>query len=248
MGYKEDLKLLKSNEKEVYCIHYACEFLNDENEGISPRITCISIVSLKNDKNYEFSIGSYAEKLNINKEDIQENLNEIEKVMLDDYFSFLEERKTSYWLHWNMNTKNYGFEAIEHRYEVLNKSKEPFRLESENKVSLSNILTQKYGKDYTEEPYMYNLMKITSRHRDVLGGRDEVDAFHKKKFRTLYKSTIAKVWWIRNIYYEIKNNELDKKLDFKNSKLEKIVHHPYMTVFIIVLTVVGLIIGYLGLK
>jgi len=243
MNYKEELKLLKKNEEYVYCIHYACEFLNDENANISPRITCIVIVSFKDKKSNEFSIGTTAEKLDISKDDINTNLDLLEKEMLKEYFNFLDLNKNSFWLHWNMNTKNYGFEAIEHRYEVLTKEKAPIQIENHNKKSLSFIIINKYGKEYVNEPYMYNLMKITSRHRDILNGKDEVLEFHTQNYNKLYKSTLAKAWWIKNIYYELQANKLKLNIGIGN-KIGILLENPYIKLALAIVAIAGLVLAF----
>ena len=52
--------------------------------------------------------------------------------------------KENYWLHWNMRDENYGFYAIERRYQML--EGEPYAISDDRKIDilrLSGIYTVK---------------------------------------------------------------------------------------------------------
>jgi hypothetical protein len=46
----EFFKEVKKHPDRFYVIHYSCQNLNDENEGLSPRVTSIAIIYYANDQ------------------------------------------------------------------------------------------------------------------------------------------------------------------------------------------------------
>lgn len=70
-------------------------------------------------RTYSFALGKTAEKLGISKNQIRYNLDKIEYLMLTKFYSFVIKNRDKYWIHWNMTDDNYGFQAIEHRYQCL---------------------------------------------------------------------------------------------------------------------------------
>src|SRR4051794_21798803 len=116
---KEKLNLLKSNLDSVLVVHYSCESFMDKLDGYSPRISSIAIMDVGTGQVYSFSIHQYAELEKISKDQIEQHYDNLEKMMLDDYFAFLKKNNSRYYVHWNMRNSTYGFEALKHRYKVL---------------------------------------------------------------------------------------------------------------------------------
>ena len=206
-------------------IHYSCQSFTDDNEGYSPRITSIAV--LDEEKNLKsFSIHLAAEKMHIDRNEIENRYDEIERKMLDEFYDFAERHYDCFWIHWNMTNINFGFEAIEHRYEVL-AGKKPYHIDEKNRVNLSRLIIAKYGRDCVDDPKMKNLMELNGGiHRDYLTGSQEVDAFKAKEYLKLHKSTMCKVRWFSIIYNLLNHNEVKTKK--KNWKLffKSIFEHP----------------------
>jgi hypothetical protein len=97
-----------------------------------------------------FSIHLAAEGKKIPIAELSEQYNNLEKGMLKEYFEFLTSRQDASLLHWNMRDANYGFVAIEHRFQVLNGN--PFVVPDQNKIDLSRLLVDIYGKAYAGHP------------------------------------------------------------------------------------------------
>lgn len=114
------------------------------------------------------------------------------KKMLDDYFQYLKEHRNYKWIHWNMRDINYGFKAIEHRYEVLGEV--PILIEDSNKIDLSRLFIQCYGVNYIEYPRMEKLLQLNNiQAKNYLKGADEAKAFSNKEYIKLHQSTLRKV-------------------------------------------------------
>jgi len=93
---KEKLIYLKENKDAIYIIHYSCENLNDNNEGYSPIITSIAIIHVESDTTHSFSIHLVAEQMKIDRAEIQNKYDDIEKVMLEEFNNFTKIIKMGY--------------------------------------------------------------------------------------------------------------------------------------------------------
>jgi hypothetical protein len=179
-------------------IHYSCESFYKHEDGTSSRIASISIKYLGSGSVNSFSIHQYAEKKGIQLGEILNNYESIERLMLADFFSFVSDHFSFTWLHWNMRNVNFGFQALEHRYEVL--GGEPRKLPDSKKVDLSALLKTIYGVDYASKPVLVNLCQFNNLISDFfMPGADEAEAFEKQEFRRLHQSTLKKVDFISYI-------------------------------------------------
>ena len=100
-------------------IHYSCQSFYGREDGTSPRITSIAVHNYTSGQTESFSIHMTAEKDRIDFIDIENKYNDLEKKMLKEFYTYVQEHKDYIWIHWNMRNSSYGFQAIEHRYSVL---------------------------------------------------------------------------------------------------------------------------------
>src|SRR5690606_15964354 len=124
---------------EFYLIHYSCESLYDDNDGLSPRVTSIAVTHYATEQTVSFSSHSVAEELGIDREGVSENLDHIERELLRQFYLFIRERRGKYWIHWNMRNLTYGFEHLAHRSRVLG-DKEPPLVPVERRLNLNDLL------------------------------------------------------------------------------------------------------------
>lgn len=228
---KNQLSILQQNMDKIIYIHYSCENLGDDNEGLSPRITSIAVLTHNGEYLKSFAFNTAAEKLHIEKNNIEQNLDVIEKKLLEDFFEFVNDHYDYYWIHWNMTNMNFGFEALEHRYEVLHDEK-PKHLSEEKRFNLSKLIAMKYGSNYVDDPKMKNLLVLNYEKvpRDFLQGDEEVEAFKNKDYIKMHKSTIAKVKFFRYIFIKLIHNEVKTKK--KNWKIifKNIFENPFIQI------------------
>lgn len=187
-----ELLALMARKAQVFVIHYSCESFYDPEGGRTPRITSIVCRNLGSGQTQSFSIHQVAELPSFAGFDPWEKYDTIEHKVLDNFFQFVREHNAhAFWCHWNMRDINYGFPAIEHRYEVLNGS--PVKIPDERKYDLARILVAKYGKRYAGHPRLREIMKLNKiTHRDFLSGEDEAKAFKDRNFLELHQSTLRK--------------------------------------------------------
>lgn len=208
MNAKEILKKLRENESNLFIVHYSCQNLNDNNENYSPRITSIAVLHVGGSTMHSFSIHLIAEVRKIPRENIDQHYDELERDMLYQFFNFISEHDSSFWLHWNMSNINYGFEALIHRYKVLS-GEDGKRIPDSKKFNLSSLILSVYGKNCVEHPRMASFMKLNDgEHRDILTGEEEVKAFAAKEYVKLHKSTMSKAYWFQHMYYLLQNNKV----------------------------------------
>ena len=202
---------IDKNPENYFIIHYSCESFYDITDGRTPRITSIAIYSYKSGQTESFSIHKTAEKKHVSIAEIESKYDDLEKAMLKDYFQFLKEHRGMKWLHWNMRDINYGFKAIEHRFEVLGGT--PVTIEDSNKIDISRLFIQCYGVNYIGHPRLEQLLEYNNiKAKDFLRGADEAEAFKNKEYIKLHRSTLRKVDVLANLL----NRAIDKKLKVKS--------------------------------
>lgn len=208
MKASEKVEFLSKNRSSLLLIHYSCQNLNDNNEGYSPRITSIAVLHMGSSTMHSFSIHLIAETEKISRDQIDDHYDDIETKMLDEFYDFVQNHQDHYWLHWNMENINYGFETIEHRYRVLT-SNIPPKVDDSKRYNLSALVAAIYGNNYVDHPKMPNLMDINKgRPRDFLTGKEEVDAFERKEYLKLHKSTMCKVYFFNQFSISLKIENL----------------------------------------
>lgn len=181
-GNDRILKNIKKNPQDFYVIHYSCQSLYDDNEGLSPRITSIAITHLATRQTVSFSTHAVAEELKISRENVIKNLDEIERKLLSEFYNFIRDRRDKFWIHWNMRNLTYGFEHIQHRYRVLVDDNIPV-IPVERRINLNDILKDYYGDNYAPHPRLMSLMELNGGlHRHFLSGKEEVQAFQNNEF------------------------------------------------------------------
>ncbi|MEE3715714.1 hypothetical protein V2H45_03020 [Tumidithrix elongata RA019] len=189
---KSKLAELMSKAEQVIVIHYSCESFYDRPDGSSPRITSIAVRNLESGQTTSFSIHQVAERKGYSASALEQHYNELEKLMLDEFYAYVRLHGSHFWLHWNMRDINYGFPAIAHRYKVL--QGDPEEINESKLVDLSRLLIAIYGDNYIPHTRLSNLIdKNSISNKDFLNGKDEAEAFDKKQYVKLHQSTLRKV-------------------------------------------------------
>jgi hypothetical protein len=56
---------------------------------------------------------------------------------------------------------------------------------------------------------MEKLMELNGgKHRDFLGGQEEADAFSRKEYVRLHKSTMSKAYWFKAMYHKLQARKI----------------------------------------
>lgn len=196
-------------------IHYSCESFYDITDGHTPRITSIAVYSYATAQTDSFSIHKTAEKNHTPIAEIEDRYDDLEKEMLDEYFEYIKAHQNFKWIHWNMRDINYGFKAIEHRYEVLGGN--PTTIADSNKIDLARLFIQCYGVNYIDHPRMEKLLSYNNiKAKDYLKGADEAAAFSAKEYVKLHQSTLRKV----DVFADLLNRAIQQNLKVKSKWYE----------------------------
>lgn len=219
---REFLATLKKKPESIYIIHYSCQSLYDDNEGLSPRITSIAVTHYATEQSLSFSTHSIAEELGIERENVLDNFDRIERSLLDKFYEFARDRRDQFWVHWNMRNLTYGFEHLEHRYTVLGGANAPV-IPVERRVNLNDMLADRYGGDYAKHPKLYHLMELNGGiHRDFLDGKQEVEAFKNSEFIRMHNSTLCKVGFFAKVITRMKKGKLKTSSSGLGAKLDRV--------------------------
>jgi hypothetical protein len=196
---KEFFLRIKKDPENFYIVHYSCQSLNDDNEGLSPRITSIGVTHFATEQTVSFSTHAIAEEMGIAREDVQRNFDAVERKLLHHFYGFIRDRRDKYWVHWNMRNLTYGFEHLEHRYRILGGS-DAAVIPVERRINLNDILSDKYGSNYAGHPKMKNLMEMNGGvHRNFLTGEEELQAFKNNEFIRMHNSTLCKLGFFSSV-------------------------------------------------
>jgi hypothetical protein len=74
-----------------WIVHYSCESFYERPEGNSPRITSIAVRNLATAQTQSFSIHQVAERKRVVLDEISNHYDELEKLMLEEYFEHLRQ-------------------------------------------------------------------------------------------------------------------------------------------------------------
>jgi len=155
---KSKLSELMDKSDQVIVIHYSCESFYDRPDGPSPRITSIAVRDLESGQTTSFSIHQVAERKGYSASALEQHYNDLEKLMLDEFYEYVHTHSSYFWLHWNMRHIQYGFPAIAHRYKVLQGN--PEEIAGSKLVDLSRLLISIYGDNYIAHTRLSNLVEI----------------------------------------------------------------------------------------
>lgn len=216
--HKEAIKIFKEIDKspdKYLIIHYSCESFYDVKDGKTPRITSIAVYNYSSAQTESFSLHKVAERKHIQMDQIESHYDQLEKIMLTEFFTYAKEHQGLKWIHWNMRDINYGFKAIENKFLVL--GGKPHIIQDSDKIDLSRLLIQCYGVNYIDHPRMEKLLEYNNiSAKDFLSGQLEAEAFNNKKYVKLHMSTLRKVDVFSNILTRAINGKLKVKSTWKD--------------------------------
>ena len=233
------IKIVEQSPLDTFVIHYSSESFIDKPDGYSPRISSIAVQNFGTGQTYSFSIHHMAEVEKVSRNEIESHYDQLERKMLDEFFSFVEKHKSCIYVHWNMRNSTYGFQAIYHRFRVLGGS--PIVLDEGRLIDLAKTLKEIYGTNYINHPRMSMLLernKITK--QSFLTGSEEGEAFTKKEYFRLHFSTLRKVESFSAIIQLIMEGKLKTNEHPLVSKVKDMHEHWLFQLVELILAIIGL--------
>ncbi|HLR17268.1 MAG TPA: hypothetical protein VK099_05285 [Alcanivoracaceae bacterium] len=250
-----ELAALYEKSEHVLLIHYSCESFYDIKDGRTPRVTSIALRNLKTAQTESFSIHKIAERRHVPIAEIPKKYDELEKEMLSDFFEYLKYRQTSHFIHWNMRDGNYGFSAIEHRFQVL--GGEPHIVPDDKKFDLARALVALFGRQYVshgESGRFHELIKLNHMtDKSALTGKEEAGAFESGDYIKLHQSTLRKVDCMSNIVERTVDGSLETNATWRDKYgahpkaiIEYVKQHWLWSVIVMISIVIGVIARVAG--
>ncbi|MGF7077158.1 hypothetical protein [Mucilaginibacter sp. 3215] len=204
---KDVLNSINEQQANYLIVHYSCESFFDIPYGRTPRITSIAVKYFETGQTKSFSIHKVAEVKGIAFDEIEKNYDDLERIMLDEFYSFVNEHKRFKWFHLNMRNINFGFEAIAHRYSVLGGTS--INIDDGAKFDIGRLLNDLYGSNYIGHPRIETLCKRNNiTMTDFLNGEQEAQAFNAREYVKLHQSTLRKVENLQVIIERANENSL----------------------------------------
>lgn len=200
-----DLKFL--NDSNTMLIHYACNGLYD---GFSPapNISCIVVCNLSCKYKHKFYVKDYL---------VEHSLIESEKLLLKKFADFFNKNIDKYFVHWNMDNQNFGFNAIKTRCNELNI--EIKNIPDKNKIDLSKIVARLATKKLSLKQ---TLMLNDILFENFLSGKEELEEYNKGNYNSILESVHDKVIGLSMLVNVINEESFNSSLrQNSNSKYSK---------------------------
>ena len=179
---------IKGREQDTYTVHYSCDgFYNGG--AYAPAICSIALVNYATKELHTFAMNNYIVQ--------GKSLIESEKLMLKDFVDFYKNLNNPIFVHWNMDSLEFGFNAIRARME--NFGLHDFDL---TKIKDYNLCT------------VFHTSLITSLEQNhckrvtVLTGRDEAICFNKRAFEMVKMSTEGKTLGLSDLFEKYLSNDI----------------------------------------
>jgi hypothetical protein len=216
---KKTLSKIEEANSKVLVTHYSCESFYDK-PGYTPRVTSIAVLNRENNESMMFSIHISSQILGKDPLHLSNSeLDSVEKAMLKEFNNYVKDHVNYVWIHWNMRSASYGFQAIFNRYRILGGSLTT--IPDSNKIDLSETFGKLFTYSFEADKPNGKLLNLAVRNkistRDALPGKDEAQAFDDKDYLKLHMSTMRKVVIISRLYEEYKKGTL--KINARNKEI-----------------------------
>jgi REase_DpnII-MboI len=208
-----ELQNAKHDALGIYTVHYACESwyeAKDRPVGIS----CISLADVSGGGDVTFSV--------------TDRKQDAELYVLQGFFDFLRHHADTRLLHWNMNSSDFGFRALENRYLYLVAGAAPVRHPGERLYDLDDLIANRYGKSYADHPKLINIAKINEyRTRYFLNGQDEAAKYTAGEHGDIRRSVTEKAQILAYLARKLLDGTLQTKgsgpyLPFANARIDSV--------------------------
>lgn len=202
--YSMDNKLQKFlNSDNCFFIHYASDGFYTASSP-APKISCIIILNDKKQEKYKFNIQDHTSN---------NSLEQAEREMLEHFKTICEKSSDICFIHWNMMSSGFGFQAIRARAKEL--GVEIPQIKEENLFDLSSYVEYLAGKKLSVKQILwFNSLLYGD---NFLEGKTEAEYFKKWKFEEILNSVDLKVQGFANVVKFIGDNKLKTEPPYRNN-------------------------------
>lgn len=162
--------------EDVYTVHYSCESFYDALDH-PPSVSAIAVSTVPRGTSITFS--------RIDSRDPDQS----EVDLLSRFFDWLRARPDARLVHWNMNSSEYGFAALENRYRYLGGTN-PTSHADDRTFDLDDLIAVRHGRNYAGHPRLTRLLALNGvSTRYSLSGAEQARKFAEGAHADLARST-----------------------------------------------------------
>lgn len=188
------LRTLRLPDAPLWTIHYACESWYDVKDR-PVAISCIALVRVADRASHVFSQ--------------TDSKVDPEGTLLDRFFEHLKEHPEAQLVHWNMNSSDFGFEALVNRYRYLFSKEPPTKVPEANKFDLDELIAHSFGPGYADHPKLRWLGDLNGFSKwYMLSGKEESEKFKAGMHGDIRRSTSEKAQLISFLLQKLLRDEL----------------------------------------
>ena len=187
------------NSDDWYFIHYASNGFYNE-AFPAPKISCIQVYNYKTQEKYFFGISDYL---------AENSLEDAEKLMLENFSTFLRKRANICFIHWNMQSNGFGFNAVQARAKELGINLPV--LNNKRLFDLASYVEYLAGKKLSMKQVLWFNSLLDN---EFLEGKTEAEYFEQRKFAEIFNSVHSKITGMAFIAEEVKNETLKTEKPF----------------------------------
>jgi len=166
----------------ILAIHYACESFYEAKDH-PPAVACITLVDFVSGGDMTFALTDSSTK--------------DETKLLERYFDCLKQHSDVSLVHWNMNSSDFGFSALEKRLHFLDPNAAVHQHPASRLYDLDDLITARHGRGYADHPKLQSLGRLNDfPFRHFRTGKEEAELFKGADVGTLKRSTVEKAWLI----------------------------------------------------
>ena len=195
------LEELKKSQNSILILHYACTDVTK-----SPVIiTSISIKDYSTGQTSSFSFDEFGN----------------EKNLLSEFVKHVKKYQNHIIVTWNQKSSTYGIQHMQRRCKELGVD-EGFPIDLEQVTDLDDIFTEKYGRNYVDDPKLRCLAELNNiTLKNFVDGIGEIRLFEDKEYKKIENSTNRKVNIIADYLASAFNNQLKTSKTPESSKDKK---------------------------
>jgi hypothetical protein len=230
---RKKLRKITSDPSNVFAIHYSqVQNYKDEDNNLSPLVSAIVVKSLDDSTYKHFSIHLEADRADIPKEEIENNIRELEYWTLKAFNDFVKRNNTKTWIHWDMKNIHFGFEAIKHRFlKLVEESNVRFEeIPLNKKINLNTVIEDMYGESYIEgDDKLASMLKKNNSDflpQNYLSTENEASEFENHNYNIVLGSLDCKVDFLCKAVKNLKEKNLKVGNKDNYSIFIEFISHP----------------------
>jgi REase_DpnII-MboI len=208
-----ELRSLRDGGSPMYAVHYACaNFYKTPDQP--PAVSVVAFAEV-----FASNVIIYS---------VVDREKDGERYVLESFFRFLREHEDARLVHWNMNSADFGFRALENRYARLIGVEPSVKHSQGRLIDLDELIALGYGHDFADHPRLASIAGLNQfTMQNFLSGKEEADHFDKGQHAIIRRSTNEKVRLLCFLTKRLVDGMLEtrhggQRLEFAGSSIDSV--------------------------